>query len=173
MNLLKTLELVLKGGRVSRFHTKPLVKPETVAEHSYLVAWVATIMCAGRPSANLLLACLAHDGPEFRLGDVPSPTKRLMGMSEAFAEAEASIFKDAGLPDYERCLTPKEAEVLKFADNFAGWLKCEYERRLGNTLLRRTQERYEEYTWDQVKKSTYLDHSTVIKLFSTIKEGEM
>ncbi len=141
------MDLILKGGRVARFHTKALVKEETVAAHSYLVAWLVTVaMYPLTPSANLLLACLAHDMPEYALGDMPSPTKKLVpGLREEFRRMEAVLFREHGLPDYESEITEEEGTLLKFADNMAGYLKCLYELQLGNSLLLHTAQRYRHY----------------------------
>lgn len=161
------LEMVLKGGRVARFHTAPTIKCETVAEHSYLVAWLATLI-VGAPRAELLLACLSHDLPEYVLGDMPSPAKKRLGLREAFRREEASLFAAAGLPDYEELLTPQEAEVLKFSDNLAGYLKCKYEAEMGNTLLREMADRYHEYIYDMVQDAVYLDSSTLESILHDI-----
>lgn len=141
------MEMILKGGRVARFHTKPLVKEETVAAHSYLVAWLVTVVqYPVTPRPELLLAALAHDIPEYVLGDMPSPTKKLVpGLREEFRRMEAVLFHEHGLPDYEGELGSEDARLLKFADNMAGYLKCVYELQLGNTLLRNTAERYRLY----------------------------
>ncbi len=167
--LTETLKMVLMGGRVVRFHTRPTIKPETVAEHSYLVAWLAT-MVAGEPSANLLLACLAHDLPEHALGDMPSPAKKRLDLREAFRREEASLFADAGMPDYEARLTESEAEVLAFCDNLAGYLKCVYERQMGNTLLDGSAVRYREYLWSTLEASKHLNHQACRTLINTVQE---
>lgn len=161
------LDMILKGGRVARFHTKPVLKEETVAAHSFLVAWVCALVEQPRnPSANLLLAALAHDLPEFELGDLPSPAKRKLNLGAAYRAEEANMFRIAGMPDYEGQLSKYEAEVLKFADNFAGYLKCVYELQMGNTLLLNTALRYQEYLADQVQLSKLLPEARCVELLS-------
>lgn len=177
------LDMILKGGRVARFHTKPVLKEETVAAHSFLVAWVCTLVEQPRtPSALLLLAALAHDLPEFELGDLPSPAKRRLGLGAAYRAEETNMFRAAGMPDYEHELSKYEQEVLKFADNFAGYLKCVYELQLGNTLLLNTARRYNEYLQDQIQLSKLLPADRCYELlrlaplpeqFSITKEGEV
>lgn len=161
---MKALELVVHGGHVVRFHTKPTLKEETVAEHSYLVAWLIALLLPELPSPQLLLAALAHDLPEHVLGDMPSPTKRLFGLETVFRDAEASIYKAAGLPDYEGMLTLAEAELLKFCDNMAGYLKCRYEQQLGNRHLDRIALRYREYLADNIANANYMDKSAAVDL---------
>lgn len=157
--------MIQKGGRVTRFHTLPTLKPETVAEHSYLVAWLCTLLSPGQqPAAHVLLAALAHDLPEYDLGDMPSPTKIRLGVREQFRAEEAKLFAAAGLPDYEAMLTDAEAELLKFCDNMAGYLKCMYELSMGNTLLADTAKRYADYMATAVYKSEFLDKDACIDL---------
>lgn len=168
MSTLQTqLQMVLMGGRVTRFHTRPTLKAESVAEHSYLVAWLATLI-TGSPSATLLLACLAHDLPEHTLGDMPSPAKKRLGLREAFRREEGLMFSAAGMPDYEASLTPMEAEVLSFCDNLAGYLKCVYERQMGNLFLENSASRYHEYLMDILGTAKYLDVPVCKNLLSFI-----
>lgn len=151
------LDMILNGGRVTRFHTRVTLKPESVAEHSFIVAWIATILMWGQPRAELLLACLAHDLPEHELGDVPSHTKkRIPGLRDAFRREESGMFAAAGMSDYEAALTPVEVEVLSFSDNFAGYIKCLYEVKMGNQLLLDVAERYMEYILAIIGASEHL-----------------
>lgn len=164
------LELVLKGGRVWRYHTKHLTRPESVAEHHHMVAWLAWIYTEGAASARLLMACLSHDLPEHVTGDLPSPTKRLMpGLKDALAMAEDNVFKAAGVPNFEHDLTPEDAEVLKFCDNFAGWLKCKWEAKLGNTTLANTESRYRAYLELLVADATTLSRERCYDMMDAIQ----
>ena len=150
------LDIILKGGQVTRFHTKPTLKAETVAEHSYLVAWLTTLVLESTPRADLLLAALAHDIPEYVLGDMPSPAKRAMNLGAVYRTREANLFAGAGMPDYEGRLTPYEAEVLKFCDNLAGYLKCRFEEQMGNRTLTATLRNYRSYIDHQIMTSELL-----------------
>jgi 5'-deoxynucleotidase YfbR-like HD superfamily hydrolase len=164
------LQMVLMGGRVARFHTRPTLKSESVAEHSYLVAWLVTMITV-TPSANLLLACLAHDLPEYVLGDMPSPAKKRLGVRDAFRREEANLFAEASMPDYEALLTPKETEVLAFCDNFAGYLKCVYERQMGNALLKGAEANYRAYLYGIMEKAQHLDWAACNNLMKLDMEG--
>lgn len=158
---------------MTRFHTKPTIKAETVAEHSYLVAWLATLFYNYKPSAALLLGCLAHDVPEYELGDIPSPAKRKMNMKEAFREQEAALFKAVGMPDFESALTEAESEVLHFCDQMAGYLKCVYELAMGNTHLRRTSERYAIYMLDTVHLSQHMNRDRALAMLEMVKQYQL
>jgi len=166
--LLESLRMVMRGGRVTSFHTKPVLKEENVAEHSYVVAWLATLYYDHRPSAELLLSCLAHDMPEYVLGDVPSPTKKKVpGLKEMFDVEERGLFAAHHMPVYEDSLSPHEKEVLKFCDNLAGYLKCLFETSMGNRHLANTAQRYYEYIVLTVNSSEHMDKDRARLLLAT------
>ena len=56
--------------------------PESVTDHSYAVALIAWRLARenGLDERRVLLMSLLHDFHEARLGDIPSPDKRAMGM---------------------------------------------------------------------------------------------
>ena len=54
-------------------------RPQSVADHSFRVCVIAVELAERlgvQLSADALLACLYHDGPESRSGDIPSGAKR-------------------------------------------------------------------------------------------------
>lgn len=128
--LLLRLDHIDAGGEVKRMHTVPTLREQTVAAHSFGVAWWCWMLSpAQRPSANLLMAALAHDVPEHAVGDIPAPTKRLLGRDQLDAmEAEADLA--GGLPVFE--LTEAEARILKMADCFDLLMTCVKEAEMGN-----------------------------------------
>lgn len=158
--MLSQLEMVLKGGRVLRYHTKTLTRPETVAEHHHVVAWLATFYWQFKygalPRAELLVLCLGHDLPEHVTGDIPAPAKRRVpGMREELEKYEEELMVQAGMPRV--VCTAEEAEVLHFCDSFSGWVKCLYERAMGNLTLAVTEQRYLEYTYELLRGAEHLD----------------
>ncbi len=136
-----------RGRAVTRFHTEAVIRPQTIADHSFGVAWLCWYLESGAPSSNLLMAALAHDMAEYATGDMPSPTKRKLGLGAAFAELEAVEFAAAGMPNFEAegMLSKREAVVLKRADVIEGLLYCLRERAMGNTLLRTAYFNYANY----------------------------
>jgi len=62
--------------------------PESVADHSYATALLAWRMARrkGLDERRVLLMSLLHDFHEARLGDIPSPEKRAMGLEKVRAE---------------------------------------------------------------------------------------
>lgn len=133
------LKRVLYGGDTVRFHTMHMNRRPDVAGHSFRVAWLCYILTDGQALQRLIMAALAHDlaegdvlGGPVGMGDMPSPTKRMLGIRERFAECEEELMYQSGLPGMEHWLSEEERCVLKLADNMAGMLECLQERRSGN-----------------------------------------
>lgn len=127
--VLQSLAFVRDGGSVKRMHTVRTAHTQNVAEHSYGVAWLVWELSNRQPSANLLMAALAHDVPEVEVGDIPSPTKRALN-SRALHTLEASAMADNFIPVFE--LTEHESLVLKVADMLDLAMYCVDEHNLGN-----------------------------------------
>lgn len=126
----KRLKLVLEGGAVKRFHVMPTLAEDNVAQHSFTVAWLVTIL-GRKPSATMLLACLQHDLTEVSTGDIPSTSKRRFGIDTKSFESE--ILAEAGHVDYVSMLTENEKRLLKVADILSGMLFCLKEITYGNS----------------------------------------
>jgi 5'-deoxynucleotidase YfbR-like HD superfamily hydrolase len=77
------------------------------------------------------MAGLSHDLGEQVIGDIPSPTKRLIGDlgMRALNDLEDQTLSETGLLF---SLTEEEQNLLKLADCLDGMLFCISERRLGN-----------------------------------------
>ncbi len=139
------ISMILRGGAVKRYHTVRTIATETVAEHSFLVAWCATVLSCGKPSASLLLACLQHDITEAETGDMPSPTKREMGIKEQFSEHEVKVLHRNDHVDASGELTDTERRTLKLADICAGMLFCIQERTMGNKFIAESYTNFRSY----------------------------
>lgn len=127
-----TLELVSRAFSITRFHARDTLEKNTVAAHSFGVAWFCWMLMSGEASAALIMHALAHDLPEAITGDIPSPVKRLPGVGEKMAAMEAAALVEARifLPE----LTHEETRTLKIADCLDGLLFCALEARRGNFL---------------------------------------
>jgi 5'-deoxynucleotidase YfbR-like HD superfamily hydrolase len=137
---LSTLAFLRRSGQVRRYHTERTLVDQDVAQHSYCVAWLCYILTDGHPSRDLLLAALAHDAAEHALGDIPSPTKRMLGIRDRVDAHEAAAMRHHGvfMPD----LSVEDDHILKMADALDGVLYCLHERQLGNTTLKQTFQNY-------------------------------
>jgi 5'-deoxynucleotidase YfbR-like HD superfamily hydrolase len=76
------------AGRVTRWHTWPMIRKPSVAEHASRVATLYVELW-GMPRAEVLYYALVHDHGEFTAGDVPFSAKSLVeGLRENVNEAE-------------------------------------------------------------------------------------
>jgi 5'-deoxynucleotidase YfbR-like HD superfamily hydrolase len=140
--LLERVRFIMGGGNVRRFHVVSTVHPNTVAQHSWGVAWLTYLLSEGMPSAALLLAAMAHDLAEQHTGDVPSTTKRALKMEDKLDAIERAALHERGLAFK---LTDKELSVLNMADRLDGMLYCVQERQLGNKNVGIVYQRYRNY----------------------------
>jgi 5'-deoxynucleotidase YfbR-like HD superfamily hydrolase len=129
------LDLITRGGAVKRYHTVQTLQQESVATHSYLVAWCVTMLSAQTPRAELLLAALQHDIAEAVTGDLPAPSKRELKIRDQFAAYESAVLQHYRHGDFDADLTDDERRVLKLADVCAGILFCVQERTMGNLFI--------------------------------------
>ena len=137
-----TLEFIIAGTEVKRYHTVTTLINETVGHHSHGVAML-TLMIDPAAGRELLLAALMHDLAEHQVGDIPSPAKREYGIGEQVSELEDRLMRAAGLvmPD----LNTRDARTLKLADIAQGALFCAREISLGNQRMRAIFTRYMSY----------------------------
>lgn len=137
-----TLEFIILGAEVKRYHTVTTLREETVGHHSHGVAMLCILLCPNI-SANLLKAALMHDLAEQSTGDIPSPAKREYGIGDQIDELECRLMNEAGIPFPS--LTTYEQRILKLADIAHGALFCLREMELGNRRARVVFERYQSY----------------------------
>lgn len=137
-----TLDFIIAGSEVKRYHTVTTLVQETVGHHSHGVAMLCYLLCAA-PSADLIYMALVHDLAESQTGDIPSPAKREYGIGEQVHELEARLLFSAGLS--VRNLSPAEERVLKLADLAQGALFCVREMSLGNSRMVDVFNRYISY----------------------------
>ena len=145
---------ILGGGATRRFHTFTTIKDVTVGHHSYTVAWLCYLLTE-KPSLNLIMAALAHDTAEQVTGDVPSPTKRLLGAQGQYMELESKLLHD-NMANF--VLTHDEENVLQLADKMAGMLECAHERNMGNKYVELCYQRWKGY----IDNQTLADHELII-----------
>lgn len=138
----QTLEFILAGAEVVRYHTVTTLQRETVGHHSHGVACLA-LMIDPHASRPLLLAALFHDLAEHQTGDIPSPAKREYGIGDQVDKLERRLMLEAGVVFPE--LSPEDARTLKLADIAHGALFCLREMSLGNRRMRAVYDRYMSY----------------------------
>ncbi len=128
------LDAIQQGGDVKRMHVMTTLQPQTVAAHSYGVAWWCWLITDGSPTLDLIMAALQHDVAEGVVGDIPSPTKKLLD-SKTLVDMEHDVLVKAGLPDFGVRLNQAEEVVLKAADILDLMQFCCKEASLGNRTL--------------------------------------
>ncbi len=142
-----TLNFIIAGSEVTRYHTLTTLVTETVGHHSHGVATLALLL---NPLASraLLIAALLHDLAEHLTGDIPSPAKREFGIGDRVDELEQRLMRAAGLVMPE--LSPADARTLKLADLAQGAVFCARELSLGNRGMRPVFERYLAYAQELI-----------------------
>ena len=145
-------KFIFDGGQSKRYHTALVLKEQNIAEHSFGVAWFCELLTQGQARKELIMAALAHDLAEHMVGDIPSPVKRQLGVSEQFHRFEHGHLRTAGLGTYEDELYQGEQATLKLADMMDGMMYCIRERRLGNQEIEPIYERFELYARQVISK---------------------
>lgn len=126
------LDFIERGGRVQRMHTVPTLQPQSVAAHSFGVAWWCWLLSNEVPSAVLLMAALQHDLAEHETGDIPAPTKRKLEISKRVEDIEFEAINNVGMLIYDTLLTDDERRILKVADSLELVQHCIREVSMGN-----------------------------------------
>ena len=155
----QTLDFIIRGSEVTRYHTVRTIFPESVGEHSQMVALLCYLIDPSC-SRELLVAALAHDLAEHVLGDIPAPAKRQFGIGEQVNELEDKLLADAG---FDLQLTDEEWRILKFGDIFQGMIKCGREISLGNSKLRDVFDRYCSYAEERMPTGRERELFNIIK----------
>lgn len=138
------LQFICDGANTRRYHTVPTLLTETVAHHSHGVALICHMLMSNRDyNPQVMWAALLHDMAEYRVGDVPSPSKREFGISKMLDEFEARILRSEGFP--MPALSVEDGRILKLADIAQGALFCIQEIKMGNSLMGVVLERYLSY----------------------------
>lgn len=125
---------------VPRWSGVPTLRPQMVDAHSFHVApialWLAESHARVGPKKRvdeILMTCLVHDEGEAVYGDVPSPSKRIVGPAlKIFDEAKGY----GGHPSEDIKV------ICKCADCLEALIFCEEEKAMGNTSL--------QYVWDDI-----------------------
>jgi len=143
-------------AHVTRFNNRPQHFPETVAEHSFYVAYIAQILCWLLEEAKIkvdagkaLQMALIHDQEEGFSGDILNPFKHfnqkvynaikevnketITMMFESLPEKMARDFVSLWYAETER--DSIESQVVKVADYLSLIAKCYEEMETGNSYF--------------------------------------
>ena len=143
---------IFRMRHIARWALMRNTRTENVEEHSYEVAVLAHALAAiGREVFHkdvdpdrAATSALFHDAPEIITGDMPTPIKYYNPvLKTAYKQVEAvaqdkllSMLPPELVPVYEPLVRESGEGVrryVKAADKLAAWLKCQEEKKAGNT----------------------------------------
>lgn len=156
----ETLNFIIAGSEVTRYHTVTTLVKETVGHHSHGVAMLALLLNP-MASRQVLMAALFHDLAEHQTGDIPSPAKRQFGIGDKVDQLEHRLMRAAGVVMPE--LSPDDARTVKLADLAQGALFCVRELSLGNARMRAVLDRYLAYAQEMILVGRERDLFNIIK----------
>ena len=169
LSLMRRIEFIRCGGLTKRYHTKSTIRENTVAHHSFGVAWMVYLLHEGLPRPEVLLAALSHDLAEQVTGDISSPTKRKFPMlAEMVQSMESELLEEHRL-NFEYGLQMWEARILKMADCMDGMLFCVNEAELGNFSIIPVYKRYCQYVMNMTPQGKEMEvYMTISELMEDI-----
>ncbi len=162
----KTLNFILSGASVKRFHTVETLHTETVGHHSHGVAMLVLLLDPDA-SKSLLQAALFHDLSEHITGDIPSPAKRSYGISTQVDDLEERLMYDAGI--VFPFLSNSEKRILKLADIAHGALFCIKEMALGNSTMKSIFDTYMSYGRKKILTGKEIEIFNMLEEMSNVR----
>jgi hypothetical protein len=115
---------------VKRWHTWPMLLPDTVGRHSCRAALIYMEIW-GLPRAEVLAWLLMHDLGELTAGDTPSSAKDFYPLEQAVSMAEMMGRATCGVKLPE--LLDDEANKCELADRLEAWETALIEHSMGNS----------------------------------------
>lgn len=124
-----------RAGQVTRYHTWPRLREQSVGEHSWQVQRILLAVWPDAPR-HLILHCMTHDVGESVSGDPPYPIKALnVDLKKACdrieREAHLMMTVDWYLPS-ATLLSDFESHVFKICEFVEMWEWGLFEQSLGN-----------------------------------------
>jgi len=127
-----SLDYLLGGGQVKRYHTVQTIRSQNVAEHTWNLLTILFHL-EPTPSLSVIKAAHYHDVHERETGDIPATAKwNYPQLGIASNEAEKAQHEKHGTWSE---LLPDEARLLKFCDmlELVHWTR--EENKLGNSHI--------------------------------------
>lgn len=122
------------AGLVKRYHTWPVLREQTVAEHTWHVLRIYDKLF-GLPSVAVVRAIMYHDVGEIRTGDAPFPVKRdNPDLKAAYDRVEGKHRAELLGEDPELAVSKDELRMLKICDLVEMWEFGMEEYLKGNNL---------------------------------------
>jgi 5'-deoxynucleotidase YfbR-like HD superfamily hydrolase len=122
------------AGLVKRYHTWPVLREQTVAEHTWHVLRIYDKLF-GLPSVEVVRAIMYHDVGEVRTGDAPFPAKRdNPDLKKAYDRVESEHRLKLLGADPELAVSENDLRKLKICDLVEMWEFGMEEYLKGNNL---------------------------------------
>ena len=124
----------MASGNVTRCHTLPTIKPQTVGAHTWRAMVILHWLYApDYPPAHLTHALLVHDVPELATGDMPGDTKHANAALAAALERSENVF--LAQHGIRTDITGDEQRVLGLCDRADLVMYCLDEAEMGNAVM--------------------------------------
>jgi len=157
------LKFIFFGGKTKRFHTSDTLTTQTIAEHSFGVAWICYLI-SENPSVNLILAALAHDLPEQHYGDMNGWAKqKTPALGEMINNLEEDLARRYSLFFFDK-LSEDEQRILQIADRIDGMMFCIRERVFGSKAVQEIYENFLYLAMKNMKREDEVAHYIVSEL---------
>jgi 5'-deoxynucleotidase YfbR-like HD superfamily hydrolase len=114
---INSLGVLLASGNVTRCHTLPTIKPQTVGAHTWRTLVILHWLYApGHPPSGLTHALLVHDMPEILTGDMPGNTKHAHpALKNALDKIEKQFLAEQGIEEPK--LNSVSEDILNLCDS--------------------------------------------------------
>lgn len=128
----KVVDFLRFSGAVKRYHTWPVLRADTVGEHTWNVLRIY-VELFGPPAPEVTVYVIHHDSPEVYTGDPPFPIKRdNPDVKAGYDRMEREFEERHGLSGGE--LSPDDRIRVKVCDLIDMWEFGMVEMAMGNTL---------------------------------------
>lgn len=144
-----------ESGSVLRYHSKPLLFQQTIAQHSFNSAIIVMELMRGVEDVNserVIKYILHHDLAEVFSGDASGKAKQDYPELKHITDKIEHDWFVANSPSYvvdSMCLPPKEKIIAKLADLLEGLHTALIEVRLGNSVLKSAVVNISETLWEK------------------------
>ena len=147
------------AGSVRRYHTWPVIRHQTIADHTWNVLRMYYEIFGELPE-NVAVYILYHDVPEIKVGDPPYPIKKNNpALKEIMDRLEADAMREFGikLP----WVGQKERNRIKICDALDCWEYAREEMAMGNSTFQIVIDRIKQLF---VEMEPLFDTQDIIKL---------
>lgn len=152
---------ILRASGVTRWHIVRMVRPQSLAEHTFDVVMIARAVAkiAGVDDYEIIKAALLHDLDEIVAGDIPTPTKQ---KARENGWELNDLYKDVT----GRELSPDESLIIHLSDKMADlhWLWLHALGPHANQVYEDMAEQYNEFVRSSEVPDKIRDAATEVQM---------